>query len=379
MFKPCTSVSVFHRFKVMAAALACAALLQACGGGGSDAGTPATAPPTVSGVTVDYVNYGLLSTFTVTGTNLATSANFSIAGCDGLAIMAGGSNAQQTLTCTPNNTLSVRLAVGSGSGEVYGATLAVTPSPTVSGVTYDYLNYGLLSTFTVTGTNLATLANFSATGCDGLALKAGGSNAQQVLTCTPNKALNVRLLVNSANREVYNSTVAVPKPQVVFTTTKGSITIDLEPAYAPITVDNFLAYVQSGFYDGTIFHRVISGFTSQGGGYTRVANGTLTPQVGARPAIALETDKGLGNVRGTIAMARLDAANTATSEFFFNQVNNANLDYASSSSPGYAVFGSISGGLAVMDAINAVSTSYVGYYDHVPNVDVVLNTATRSK
>jgi peptidylprolyl isomerase/peptidyl-prolyl cis-trans isomerase A (cyclophilin A) len=163
------------------------------------------------------------------------------------------------------------------------------------------------------------------------------------------------------------------------TTTMGTIVVELEPAKARTTVDNFLAYVDTRFYDGTIFHRVVRNFVVQGGGFTGVAATSLTPKAGLRLPIVLETNKGLSNLRGTIAMARTSLPDSATSQFYFNTINNTVLDYTSSASPGYAVFGSVVNGLSVIDAMNGVATRSVGTFADVPVTDVVLITALRTR
>jgi peptidyl-prolyl cis-trans isomerase A (cyclophilin A) len=142
------------------------------------------------------------------------------------------------------------------------------------------------------------------------------------------------------------------KEVVVLVTTKGNIEIELDREHSPTTVENFLAYVKAGFYNGTVFHRVVSGFVIQGGGYT--ADGT---EKATNAAIKLESNNGLSNTAGTIAMARLNSPNTATSQFFINLVDNTDLDYASSSSPGYAVFGKVVSGMNVVNEIAGVETA----------------------
>lgn len=140
-------------------------------------------------------------------------------------------------------------------------------------------------------------------------------------------------------------------------TTLGVIVFELDADAAPVTTENFLTYVEEGFFDGddgagaTTFHRVISGFMIQGGGYTAAGAEKAT-----HPAIELESENGLSNLRGTIAMARTMQPDTATSQFFINHVDNASLDYQSARSPGYAVFGEVIEGLDVVDAIAAVPT-----------------------
>jgi cyclophilin family peptidyl-prolyl cis-trans isomerase len=260
---------------------------------------------------------------------------------------------------------------GGGSGD---------PAAAVSNVTVDRLSYGRLATFTVSGSNLSTAVVLSATGCDGLVVAPGGTTTRQVFSCTPNQALSVRVAASVAGAEIYASpATSVPKPQVTLTTTLGTLVIELEPAVVKLTVDNFLAYVNAGFYNNTIFHRVIAGFVVQGGGFTGVSGGTLTAQTGLRAAIALESNKGLSNTRGTIAMARTSAPDSATAQFYFNTVNNTGLDYASSASPGYAVFGRIISDLAVIDTMSAVATRSLDTNADVPVTNIVVQTAVQTK
>lgn len=139
-------------------------------------------------------------------------------------------------------------------------------------------------------------------------------------------------------------------PRVTLDTTKGKIVIELDPDKAPKTVDNFLKYVKEGHYDGTVFHRVIAGFMIQGGGYD--ASGAERP---TRPPIENESNNGLKNERGTIAMARTGDPHSATSQFYISVVDNRSLDYAPQRW-GYAVFGKVVEGMDVVDAIAGVRT-----------------------
>jgi len=139
-------------------------------------------------------------------------------------------------------------------------------------------------------------------------------------------------------------------PEVLIETTLGSITVELDAENAPISVENFLAYVDGEFYDGTIFHRVIPNFMIQGGGVTA----DMSPKE-TRAAIRNEADNGLTNDRGTIAMARTAAKDSATSQFFINLKDNVFLNHGSRDF-GYAVFGRVVAGMDVVDAIAAVPT-----------------------
>lgn len=162
--------------------------------------------------------------------------------------------------------------------------------------------------------------------------------------------------------------------RVNLATSKGTITITLFPDKAPVTVKNFLTYVQDGFYDGLIFHRVIKNFMIQGGGFDR----SLT-QKATRDPIVNEATNGLSNLRGTVAMARTNVVDSATSQFFINTVDNTSLDYKSPASYGYAVFGEVTGGMDVVDAISAVqiTTQYAAYgFQSLPSVPVIIQSAT---
>lgn len=161
------------------------------------------------------------------------------------------------------------------------------------------------------------------------------------------------------------------KPRVEFATTMGNFTVELDREKAPISVENFLQYVDAEFYDGTIFHRVISGFVVQGGGF----NPGLS-QKPTRDPIKNEASNGLSNLRGTLAMARTSDPNSATSQFYVNLVDNTDLD-ASSSSAGYAVFGKVISGLDVVDRIGQVSTGTKNGFEDVPLTDVIVNSARR--
>jgi cyclophilin family peptidyl-prolyl cis-trans isomerase len=152
-------------------------------------------------------------------------------------------------------------------------------------------------------------------------------------------------------------------------TSKGDIVLALDHKAAPVTVKNFVQYVQDGFFDGTIFHRVIKGFMIQGGGFT--ANMQQKP---TRAPITNEASNGLKNLRGTIAMARTNNPNSATAQFFINHVNNAGLN-AQGREAGYAVFGSVVKGLEVVDAIASVATTTRGGMPDVPAEPVTITSA----
>lgn len=161
-------------------------------------------------------------------------------------------------------------------------------------------------------------------------------------------------------------------PQVKIETNMGDITVELNEKAAPKTVANFLAYVKSGFYKNTLFHRVIPNFMIQGGGFTSGMDEKDT-----RAPIPIESRNGLSNARGTIAMARTDDPNSATSQFFINVKDNHFLNAnASRDGYGYTVFGKVIAGMNTVDAIARVKTHSVGYFDDVPIRDVVIKKMT---
>ena len=166
--------------------------------------------------------------------------------------------------------------------------------------------------------------------------------------------------------------VNAENPKVILTTNYGNITIELNVEKAPATVKNFLKYVDSKYYDGTIFHRVINNFMIQGGGMRAglVENPTRAP-------IENEASNGLKNLRGTIAMARTQDPHSATAQFFINLKDNSFLDHTEKSSAGwgYAVFGHVISGMDVVDQIASVETRSVGHHENVPINDVIIEHA----
>ena len=161
---------------------------------------------------------------------------------------------------------------------------------------------------------------------------------------------------------------------VIMETSKGNIEIELDEVKAPITVENFLAYVDESFFDGTLFHRTIKNFVIQGGG--------VLPDMTEKPTngpIKNEALNGLSNLRGTIGMARDTAIDTATSQFFINTVDNIRLDHQPENPQryGYAVFGKVTSGIDVVDMIQDVATHTVGEYENTPIEQVVIHSIRR--
>ncbi|MBU7572290.1 MAG: peptidylprolyl isomerase [Hydrogenophaga sp.] len=167
---------------------------------------------------------------------------------------------------------------------------------------------------------------------------------------------------------------ATAAPRVKLATSQGDIVVELYPDKAPKTVENFLQYVRDQHYDGTVFHRVMSNFMIQGGGFT--------PDLQQKPTkapIPLEATNGLKNDRGAIAMARTSNPNSATSQFFINTVNNPNLNAPSPDGYGYTVFGKVVAGLDVVDKIRAVPVGDQGMHQNVPKTPITILKATLEK
>ena len=178
---------------------------------------------------------------------------------------------------------------------------------------------------------------------------------------------------------VFVAMVAMPasaqSPRVTITTNLGKIVLELDAAKAPKSVENFLKYVDEKFYDGTIFHRVIPGFMIQGGGHTKDMQRKTT-----HDPVVNESKNGLSNARGTVSMARTQAADSATSQFFINTVDNARgLDSGKTGDGiGYTVFGKVVEGMDVVDKISAVKTTTVSGNQNVPVEPVIIESIKRN-
>jgi cyclophilin family peptidyl-prolyl cis-trans isomerase len=157
-----------------------------------------------------------------------------------------------------------------------------------------------------------------------------------------------------------------------FETTLGEFTVELFEKEAPITVANFLKYIDDGFFDGTVFHRIVPGFVIQGGGFTEDMTQKRT-----QPPIQNEADNGVKNARGSLSMARTNDINSATSQFFVNLKDNDFLDHKGRGNFGYAVFGRVTQGMEVIDKIAAVETGRRRGHDDVPLEPVIMTSVRR--
>jgi len=186
--------------------------------------------------------------------------------------------------------------------------------------------------------------------------------------------MKLRQIVIIASALLLNVTAVADNPVVKFETTAGDFTLELNQEKAPVTVENFMGYVNDGYFEGTIFHRIINGFMVQGGGFT--VDFTDKP---TRDPIAIESATGLTNDLGTVAMARTSDPNSATAQFFINVKDNDFLNYQSDAQPGYAVFGKVTEGMDVIMEMSLRPTGPGGKYKQfrdVPAVPVIIEKVT---
>jgi cyclophilin family peptidyl-prolyl cis-trans isomerase len=283
------------------------------------------------------------------------------------------------------------LATGAALSACGGGGSDGNGSATVASAAVGTPMYGQKLVLTLAGTHLAQGVTVTASGCDNVALdasKSGASTAQY--TCSVSAIGSGQFQVTSPGGTVLNTTpFTVPEPQVTLdfsngAAVSGSVVLTLAPDKTPITVNNFLSYVNSGFYVGTVFHRVSPGFAVQGGGYTAPLDANDQNLKPTHAPIALEVGKGLSNTQWTIAMARASDPASATSQFFINLVDNSGtLDPGLSA--GYAAFGSVTSGMADVQAIAGApcvadpTFLFLKPGDCTPTPDMVITSATQTR
>lgn len=294
-------------------------------------------------------------------------------GCAGLLAIGGCPAETNTPTDGAVQTVTPTISGKTSAAKGEMVTLSATVEPAVSG---DQLEYSWYQTFgrpvALAGKNSAAIS-FEAPSLEREATLRFRVDVR--MTGGPTNSATVEVVVAAddtlTDGDDGSTGTLDPRPQVRFETDFGDIVVELDRERAPLTVNNFLRYLDEGFYDGTIFHRVIPDFVVQGGGFLPGLD-----QKETRPAILSEADNGLRNDRGTIAMARQAEADSATSQFYFNLVDNEDLN-PSEQSAGYTVFGRVLSGMDVVDAIAAVETGPQDGFQDVPLEDVVLNRAVR--
>lgn len=276
-------------------------------------------------------------TLTIVSTNAAgnTRSTTKQIIVDTVATVAVDSVAGDNIINTSERDASVVLT---GTNETGATVLVDSHAATVTGTTWSYT----LSTADIAaigqGNHVFTIATTDTVG--------NTASIQQTVQIDTVAGVQPQIQLPAA------STYWAVDPQATIHTSLGDIVVELKPTAAPITAANWLSYVNSDFFSNLIFHRVIPNFMVQGGGFTA----DLTQITPYYPSITLESNNGLSNLRGTIAVARTSVADSATDQFFINTVDNAFLDYSNASNPGYAVFGQVLSGMNVVDAISAVAT-----------------------
>ena len=272
---------------------------------------------------------------------------------------------RSTLIC---GLVTLLCACGGGSGADLG--------PIVTQIQASSLRYGGIAAIYVAGQYMRSDMVADTGTCTNPSFSSSSTPGQVLLNCKVTAVGALPITLKSADGTVlFSQTITVLPPQVTLVTSKGSIVLELNPQVVPATVDNFLKYVNAGYYKSTLFHRVIAGFVVQGGGYTT----GLVKKAGQGAPIALESNKGLLNARGSLAMARTSVSDSATSEFYVNLVDNPSLDYQSAANPGYAVFGKVVQGMDVVDAIAAVPTATFNATADVPTSDVAITLALQTQ
>ena len=280
------------------------------------------------------------------------------------------------------------LAACGGGGRGSPAGVPTVSSATATGANDQPVMYSRQLLITINGSSLDGGLSVTSPGC-----KAGpvlntaapyvssATTAYYLCTVTGLAANQVSIARTSDSAVLATPLYTVPMPQVTMTaknvppgSVNGAMVITLAPDKTPVTVQNFLAYVNNGFYDGTVFHRVVAGFVIQGGGYLPITPGVApVAQTPLAAPIALEVGRGLSNTQWSVAMARTNAPDSATSQFFFNVVDNsAKLDPGATA--GYAVFGALTTGMAVASSIVGTPCApLAGFSECVPNPNVVIN------
>lgn len=332
----------------------------------------------ITGITASNFKYGQLATLTLSGNALDNAIKLSSDKCLSITLGAIESAHTRQATCIVAAKGPIQFTVSSSADYVVYTTTLTSPEP-VTNINVANLKYGQTAVLSLSGDPQISALKITADKCSNMVLDAVSTATTRTARCTVTGTGDLKFSVTntSGGTTFYTQTVSVPEPQVTLVTSLGTVVMELNPTAAPITVKNFLSYVNQSlsFYKDTLVHRVISGFMVQGGGF----NTGMVQKTGLSPAITLESQNGLLNVRGAVAMARTPEANSATAQFFVNLVDNAFLNYASASNPGYAVFGKVVSGMDVIDLMATKPTQTVGNNQNVPVTDITITSATQTQ
>lgn len=333
-------------------------------------------PAPVTAIDASNLKFAQQATLTLSGEPQNAAIRVKSDKCIDITLDAVSTSATRSAKCTlvGAGPVSFSITNASGTTTLYQKTFNATDPTSLQ--TYNQ-KYSQKTTIVYPTQGQNSNLTLVATGCDNLTLDDGSYAAVRTATCTASHLGTVRFDVkdNSTNTVTQTASITIPSPQITLKTSLGDIVMELNPTAAPLSVNNLLSYVSKGFYSNTLFHRVIPGFMVQGGGFTT----GMVQKTDTAAAIKLESQNGLLNTRGSVAMARTTAADSATSQFFVNLVDNAFLNYASADSPGYAVFGKVVTGMDVVDNIAKVTTATVGTNANVPVTDVLILSATQNQ
>lgn len=381
----------------------------------------ASSLPTVASTDVSTpARFGEQVLITVTGTNLnppRLALPARATGCSSLTRSTTAPNVSTDtvayFTCTPQVSSTIRFQI---QLETNGTLLADVPFtvvvPTVTSASLSspvFIGEPLL--ITLQGSELQQQLTVTSTGCGAIRKSTVEPHVSSATTayyrCVPTTAGDTTIVVKRVQDDTEVTSIPlsvpaeVPPAEVTLTVSNGAgvsgnLVLTLEPAQAPITVGNFLEYVRDGYYNGMVFHRLVPDFVVQGGGFTGPLDPASTTAPTVKPnygAIPLEDDKGLKNLKYTLAMARTSSPNSANSQFFINLKDNPNLDRTSDTQRGYAVFGTVTGGTELVTAIAGLQAttppscvawpalfgSGSGDGSCLPNPNLVITNAVRTR
>ena len=339
--------------------------------------TSLTVPEPVTSITASNLKYGQTAVFTLSGDPQISALKITADKCSGMTLDAVSTAATRTARCTVNGTGNLKLTVTDTSGtKTFYTQTVLVPGPVMS-IGATNLKYNQTALLNLTGDVQFSTLKVTADKCSSIVLDAVNSGNSRIARCTVSGTgeLNVSLSDSDNGTSFHNQTFTIPEPQVTLATSLGTLVMELNPTAAPITVKNFLNYVNQSpsFYNGTIFHRVepTGNFVIQGGGFT---TGPIlkTP---TNAAITLETSStSLKNLKYTVGMARTNVFNSATSQFYVNLQDNTGFDFRDANSPGFAVFGKVVSGTSVVDTIAQQPTSGT-----IPVTDITITSAAQTQ
>lgn len=339
--------------------------------------TSLTVPSPVTQIDASNLKYGQTAVLTLSGDPQISTLKVSADKCTGMVLDEVSAAATRTARCRVTGTGDLKFTVTNTSGTTTFHTQTISVPEPVLGIAATNLKYNQTAVLNLTGDVQFSTLRVTADKCSNIVLDAVGTGNSRAARCTVTGTGNmtVNLSDTSNGNNLQSQTFTVPEPQVTLVTSLGTVVMELNPTAAPISVKNFLSYVNQtpSFYNGTIFHRIepTGNFVIQGGGFT---SGPILKNP-SNPAITLETSAtSLKNLQYTVGMARTNVFNSATSQFYVNLRDNTGFDYVSANSPGFAVFGKVISGTAVVDTIAQQPAQST-----VPVTDITITSATQTQ